>query len=815
MNNQSKQIANNGKADINTKKNNRKISHRKINISIPQNNSIKKSELKINNNSHDLIITADVPKNSKQKGKNINFQPQKIQYINFINNKNIIDKNFDITQKLISIKKSDTVSIIPQVDHELCNTDRISEKINENIEENSIQQNSSNSNSNLNIFKRSNSCGQRNKFNNGDIFIKKKAQDEFKQYFTTNNNNENLDVKENIIDNNTDNIFDTDKYITYLNDNIFNNNLNIYKKINPKAHINFFNLNMNFNVNYTDNVDLTLKPYKRNLSVEQRRINKIDEISNNNNENTTTTTINNNDNVNTFKIKNEIDNNTKTLEIKNFNPFITDTNFYNSSRLKSLTSRIKEDEDIFDLLNNENSQINLEDFLFVIHKIDSIKNNLNIFINNSEIFSPKQLLECINRIRIKTYDLYTFYMSCSFEGIPQNYLLLNNNIKETNNFMNYYSVIFILCLGIFYTITHKIKMTKDYQKKLLKLLNLQEKTFLILCDAVMQKIKNNILDEDNFAFNQLVNEINRKNILSSLITNNNHLLQIKKLCIESYNIINDILFNFYTLTDQSRYNNQEVFMYKYFYNKDINYLSKMKISEIEELFNKNVFKVINLRSNYANITSLKGVNKNKEYISNNDNIINEYKSSKIKIPYLDFPSKKELTLVLDLDETMISFNFIEAEEGLGKMRLRPGLEDFLEAIRDYYEIIVFTSGTKDYADTILDIIEMKKNTKYFSGRLYREHTTMIGKKYIKDLSKLGRDLSRTLIVDNFPYCFKLQRENGILIKSFFADNTNDKVLFELQRILINIYYDKTDVRKSILKYREDILKNVTCIDDIN
>ena len=66
MNNQSKQIANNGKADINTKKNNRKISHRKINISIPQNNSIKKSELKINNNSHDLIITADVPKNSKK-----------------------------------------------------------------------------------------------------------------------------------------------------------------------------------------------------------------------------------------------------------------------------------------------------------------------------------------------------------------------------------------------------------------------------------------------------------------------------------------------------------------------------------------------------------------------------------------------------------------------------------------------------------------------------------------------------------------------------------------------------------------------------
>ena len=812
MNNHRKQISNNGKTDNNTKKNNNKILQRKINISIPQNNSIKKNECKINNNSRFLFITADVPKNAKQKEKNVNFQPKKTQYINFMKNKTFFEKDSNLTEKLISFKKSDTTSIMPQANNPETNyTERICENTNKTIEENSIEENTNNPN--LITFKRSYSCGQRNKYNNKYIFIKKKAQDDFKQYFIVNNNDNNFDPNQNIIDNNTDNIIDTEKYITYLNNNIFNNNnLNIYKKINPKAHINFFNLNMNFNVNYTDNYELTLKPYRRNLSVGQRKINKDQEL-NNNNENTTTTTINNNkDNFNTCNTINVYDS-AKTLEINNLNPLSKENNFQDTFPYQSLTSRINEDEDISDLLNNENSQVNLEDFLFIIHKIDSIKNNLNIFINNSNIFSPKQLLECINSIRIKTYDLYTFYMSCSFEGMPQNYLLSDCNINGTNNFMNYYSIIFILCLGILYTITHKIKMTKDYQEKLLKLVNIQEKTFLILCDAIMKKIKNNILDENNFAFNQLINEINRKNILSSLITNNNHLLQIKILSIESYKIINDILFNVYTFTDQSRYNNQEAFMYQNFHNKDINSLSKMKISEMEDLFNRNIFKVINLKSNYANITSLKGVNKNKNYITNNN--VNEYKSSKIKIPYLDFPSKKELTLVLDLDETMISFNFIEVEQGLGKMRLRPGLEEFLEAIRDYYEIIVFTSGTKDYADTILDIIEMKKNTKYFSGRLYREHTTMIGKKYIKDLSKLGRDLSRTLIVDNFPHSFKLQRENGILIKSFFTDNTNDKVLFELQRILINIYYDKIDVRKSIMKYREDILKNVTCIDDIN
>jgi hypothetical protein len=59
----------------------------------------------------------------------------------------------------------------------------------------------------------------------------------------------------------------------------------------------------------------------------------------------------------------------------------------------------------------------------------------------------------------------------------------------------------------------------------------------------------------------------------------------------------------------------------------------------------------------------------------------------------------------------------------------------------------------------------------------------------------------------------LQRENGILINSFYGDNMDDKALFELKRILINIYKDKKDVRDSIFKYKEDIIKNVTGIDE--
>lgn len=40
---------------------------------------------------------------------------------------------------------------------------------------------------------------------------------------------------------------------------------------------------------------------------------------------------------------------------------------------------------------------------------------------------------------------------------------------------------------------------------------------------------------------------------------------------------------------------------------------------------------------------------------------------------------------------------------------------------------------------------------------------------VKDLSKLGRDLSKTLIVDNVRDNYKRQPENGILIKSWYDD----------------------------------------------
>ena len=70
----------------------------------------------------------------------------------------------------------------------------------------------------------------------------------------------------------------------------------------------------------------------------------------------------------------------------------------------------------------------------------------------------------------------------------------------------------------------------------------------------------------------------------------------------------------------------------------------------------------------------------------------------------------------------------------------------------YYEIIVFTAAVKEYADWILDKIDPKW---LISHRLYRKNTTIQNGVYLKDLNKLGRDLSKVIIIDNNPENFLL------------------------------------------------------------
>ena len=77
--------------------------------------------------------------------------------------------------------------------------------------------------------------------------------------------------------------------------------------------------------------------------------------------------------------------------------------------------------------------------------------------------------------------------------------------------------------------------------------------------------------------------------------------------------------------------------------------------------------------------------------------------------------------------------------------------------------------------------------------------------FVKDLSRIGRDLSRTIIVDNVAENFQLQPDNGIFIKSWFDDMT-DTALSELAPLLKEIVKKQVnDVRDALRKFRDQML----------
>ncbi len=179
-------------------------------------------------------------------------------------------------------------------------------------------------------------------------------------------------------------------------------------------------------------------------------------------------------------------------------------------------------------------------------------------------------------------------------------------------------------------------------------------------------------------------------------------------------------------------------------------------------------------------------------------------SSEMFLPHISGAEGKKAgtnyTLVLDLDETLV-----HATEDPGNsmqeciVKVRPGAKEFINEMAKYYELVIFTAGTKDYADYALKFVD--PDGKIFH-RLYREHATQKGPIFVKDISKLGRDLKKVIIIDNIVENFQLQSDNGIFINTWEGDE-KDTSLRELMPILKQIVELKVpDVRIALRHYRD-------------
>ena len=183
--------------------------------------------------------------------------------------------------------------------------------------------------------------------------------------------------------------------------------------------------------------------------------------------------------------------------------------------------------------------------------------------------------------------------------------------------------------------------------------------------------------------------------------------------------------------------------------------------------------------------------------------------------YLLPPKSNELinkkTLILDLDETLVHSSFtpfqkndiildVDFEGIINKIYVlvRPYAEEFLKNVSQLFEIVIFTASISKYASPLLDILDKGKNIKF---RLYREHCTYFNGIFIKNLKRLNRNLKDIIIVDNSPFAYAFDPENGLPIKSWY-DDPDDIELKKIEPLIIFLSKVK-DVRKYIDKFVDD------------
>ena len=467
----------------------------------------------------------------------------------------------------------------------------------------------------------------------------------------------------------------------------------------------------------------------------------------------------------------------------NLNNNINNTKLYNGRRHISIHEQFKEKNNKIYNTNIENYAyedgfkkdfINIEDLLLFEEKFNEVLNSIieRININN----------EC--------FELINFYNTSSLYNKFEQYF---HDPKISSAIHTSIMLILFNSMLVYHISFDKLffNTCNDY---LSLIINMNHKSFLLLCEYIANKISSSAIE------NIWVKRLHKllKDYLIHL--DNNDKDYMSYISIRNYNLYNNSLsfineIKYYTSMIQKYVrallkNLSDDNMIASFF-EILNNISNLTTEDLNDFFRKKVIRILN---------------KNASVGGTDASLFGWGGEHVIKVPYLTNKNNKKFTLVLDLDETLICF-IPNPEGSKGTLKFRPGLSEFLRDIKTKYELITFTSATKDYADPIENAIE--QNNKYFDARLYRHHTIIYENEFVKDITRIGRPLDKMIIVDNMPQNFRLQKENGIVIKAFWGDDEYDNALISLKDILLKIADEFNDVRKGLIKYKDEILNKVS------
>ena len=628
----------------------------------------------------------------------------------------------------------------------------------------------------------------------------------------------------------TENFNSTSRNILYqknkMNNNIEKKNSIINKRIfmTPKIETKFSNnsssvttprvIIKNFNYNNVYNIS-------------------IDKYKNNNNENYSTNTSNKKpyqnytynkpkttSNVN-INIKSDINNN--NINYTNINRKFTYTrinsakNILTNRKIKiNLVNKNEKDininKKIYNAVNDSNNNnyylpFNLNDINDILDKIHSI---IILLSKNQEKY-----------IYINCHEFFNFYNKCSLKKLFPSFFK-NNHKLILDSAIN-------LCLFSLITIYHLSSenlMTNNIVNIVERILLFCKINFALFIKQI--EIKYSINNLENIFKKYLISKnidiiTKEEDLINTIYQNSKSMTNDIKLILNFYKSINIQFYNklinkFNNISIQSEsdfisfyfndiYKNNKNNINNIFHISKINAISRSRNTSLN-LNNSHINCFSPKKRNVFGDLSIKKNNKenNETKIINNKLIKKKFvkrkKETKIENPFIKSPLMKKYSLILSLDKTLSYKN-----NKTNDIILRNGLFSFLSTIKPFFELILFSIDSQDVSYPIINMIENDK--KYFDYKFYKDHCVLYKNNLIKDLTLIGRDLSKIIIVDNNETCFELNKENGIKISSFYGDN-NDNKLFELKNILKEIYFKNyNDVRLALKEFHNDIINKVS------
>ncbi|KAI3366115.1 hypothetical protein L3Q82_009938 [Scortum barcoo] len=187
--------------------------------------------------------------------------------------------------------------------------------------------------------------------------------------------------------------------------------------------------------------------------------------------------------------------------------------------------------------------------------------------------------------------------------------------------------------------------------------------------------------------------------------------------------------------------------------------------------------------------------------------------SKVKplLPPVKSKDSGKICVVIDLDETLVHSSFkpvnnadfiipVEIDGTVHQVYVlkRPHVDEFLKRMGELFECVLFTASLAKVRDCCSQILmQTPSPTSWTSGALSAAASSgspasSTEATYVKDLSRLGRDLNKVIIVDNSPASYVFHPDNAVPVASWFDDMSDTELLdlipfFERLSKVDNVY----------------------------